>query len=152
MMTNDTPGTPRKPRGTRKAAAATTLARARDKLDRHDEAKRQREARERARREALRRSLLLAAAQARKVDREEWRQRELHLAAAVGRLALTELAATGTADLRLDPALLHHLVEADLKGLKEWLAHMLEEAADQADHVDIALPGDDATSPAVDGT
>lgn len=152
MKTSDTTGTPRKPRGTRKAAAATTLARARDKLDRHDKAKRERETRERARREALRRSLLVAEVQARKVDRDEWRRRELHLAAAVGRLALTELAATGTTDLRLDPALLHHLVEADLKALKEWLAHMLEEAADQADHVDIALPGDETTPPAVDGT
>lgn len=129
MSTTESADTPRKPRGTRKAAAATNIAKLRKEIEQHERSKREREARERARTEALRRSLKLAETNARKVDRDEWRQREEHLAAVVGRLALTELVAVGTEDLRLDPKLLHRLVDADVQKLKEWLAHMLASAA-----------------------
>lgn len=151
MSTAESADTPRKPRGTRKAAAATTIARLRERIEQNDNSKRKREARERARREALRRSLQLAEAQARKVDRSEWRRREGHLAAVVGRLALTELVAAGTEDFRLDPNLLHRLVDADVQKLKEWLAHMLADAATDHDAVDIALPGGDPTPPLKNG-
>jgi len=144
--------TPQKTRGTRKAAAATNVARIREKIELNERTKREREARERARREALRRSLQQAESQARKVDRDEWRRREAHLAAIVGRLAMTELAAAGSPDLRLDATLLHRLVDADLQRLQEWLAHMLADADADADAVDIALPGDDWTPPAADGS
>jgi len=152
MTADKATDTSRKTRGTRKAAAAKNVARIREKLELSDKAKREREARERDRRETLRRSLQMAEAQARKVDRDEWRRREAHLAAVVGRLALTELAAAGSTDLRLDATLLHRLVDADLQSLKEWLAHMLADADADADAVDIALPGDDSTPPAGDGS